>query len=137
MLLKIRRIARFGKKEVKALTEKIVKKTATVVTDGLACFKGVADAGCTHVPVVVAKASDHSEKLSCFKWVNTTLGNIKSSITGTCRAVRKHSGRTLAEFEYRFNRRFDLTTIIPRLGYVAVRTQPMPYRLLKFAEDGA
>ena len=41
-----------------------------------------------------------------------------------------------AEFEYRFNRRYDLTTIIPRLGWVGVHTPPMPYRLLKLAEDG-
>jgi len=66
------------------------------------------------------------------------LGNIKSAITGTFRAVReKHAPRTLAEFEYRFNGRYDLTTIIPRLGWVAARTLPMPYWLLKPAEDSA
>jgi hypothetical protein len=27
--------------------------------------------------------------------------------------------------------------MMPRLGYVAVRTPPMPYRLLKLAEDNA
>jgi hypothetical protein len=48
----------------------------------------------------------------------------------------KHAPRALAEFEYRFNRRYDLATIIPRLGWVATRTPPMPYRLLKLAEDG-
>ena len=37
----------------------------------------------------------------------------------------------LAEFEYRFNRCFDLPDIIPRLVYVALRTPPMPERLLK------
>jgi len=42
--------------------------------------------------------------------------------------------RHLAEFEYRFNRRYDLPAMIPRLGWVAVRTPPMPYRLLKLAE---
>jgi hypothetical protein len=54
-----------------------------------------------------------------FKWVNTTLGNIKSAITGTYRTIRdKHVPRYLAEFEYRFNRqirsrRHDAT---PRLS---------------------
>jgi len=43
--------------------------------------------------------------------------------------------RRLAEFEYRFNRRYDLPAMIPRLGWVAARTPPMPYRLLKLAED--
>ena len=31
----------------------------------------------------------------------------------------------------RFNRRFDLPDIIPRLVYVALRTPPMPERLLE------
>ena len=74
--------------------------------------------------------------MECFRWVNTALGNIKSSITGTFRAVReKHSPRTLAEFEYRFNRRFDLTTIIPRLAYASVRTPPFPRRFAVMAAD--
>jgi hypothetical protein len=42
--------------------------------------------------------------------------------------------RYLAEFEYRFNRRYELTTMIPRFLTVAARTPPMPYRLLKLAE---
>ncbi|NRB25811.1 MAG: IS1595 family transposase, partial [Shewanella sp.] len=35
---------------------------------------------------------------------------------------------------YRFNRRFNLTELLPRFMSVAVRTPPMPYRLLKMAE---
>ncbi|MGE5441651.1 MAG: IS1595 family transposase, partial [Bacteroidota bacterium] len=34
----------------------------------------------------------------------------------------------------RFNRRYDLAAMLPRLGWAAVRTPPMPYRLLKLAE---
>ena len=41
--------------------------------------------------------------------------------------------RYLAEFEYRFNRRYDLGAIIPRLAFVALRTAPMPYRFPKLA----
>jgi hypothetical protein len=42
--------------------------------------------------------------------------------------------RYLAEFEFRFNRRFDLPAMIERLLFVAPRTPPMPYRLLRMAE---
>ncbi len=63
-----------------------------------------------------------------FKWVNTALGNIKSAITGTCRSLDfQHSARYLAAYEYRFNRRFDLPSMVPRLAYVALRTEPTPY----------
>ena len=72
---------------------------------------------------------------SLLKWVNTALGNIKADITGTYRAINsKHVPRYLAEFEYRFNRRYDLAAMIPRLTWAAVRTTPMPSRLLKLAE---
>jgi hypothetical protein len=55
-------------------------------------------------------------------------------LTTALAAMHKHLPRYLAEFCYRFNRRFYLRFILPRLGYVAVRTPPMPYRLLTLAE---
>jgi hypothetical protein len=131
--VKLRRVKRFSKKAIKALAEKTLAPTARVYTDGLRCFTGIAAAGATHVPFTIGPLL-RSEKMQRFKWVNTLLGNIKSAITGTYRAVRSHAGRTLAEFEYRFNRRFDLAAMIPRLGYAAVRTSPMPYRSLILTE---
>ncbi|MGH7093884.1 MAG: IS1595 family transposase, partial [Stellaceae bacterium] len=37
--------------------------------------------------------------------------------------------------EYRSNHRYDLAAMMPRLGHIAVRTPPMPYRLLKLTEN--
>ena len=135
--VKLRRVRRFTKKNIKKITGRIVKRGARVVTDGLGCFNGVADAGCMHEPIVTGsgrKAARHP----AFKVINTVLGNIKSAIAATFRSgSKKHVPRRLAEFEYRFNRRYDLPAIMPRLGWVAVRTPPMPFRLLKLAEDYA
>jgi hypothetical protein len=39
-----------------------------------------------------------------------------------------------AEFEYRFNRRYDLGAMMPRLTWAGVQATPMPYRLLKLAD---
>jgi hypothetical protein len=62
-------------------------------------------------------------------------GNIKAAIVGTYRAIHeKHVPRYLAEFDYRFNRRYDLGAMLPRLLWAGVRTTPMPYRLLKLAD---
>ena len=67
--------------------------------------------------------------------MNTALGNLEAAITGTYRSISaKHVPRYLAEFEYRFNRRYNLGAMIPRLTRASVRTPPMPYRLLKLAE---
>ena len=68
-----------------------------------------------------------------FRWVNTILdATSRTPVRGTYQAIRpKYAQRYLSEFEYRFNRRFDLPDIIPRLVYVALRTPPMPEKLLK------
>jgi hypothetical protein len=63
--------------------------------------------------------------------VNTTLGNVKAAITGTYRRISpEHAGRYLASFAWRYNRRFQLTSLIPRLLHSAVRTPPLPYQQL-------
>lgn len=63
------------------------------------------------------------------------LDNVKNAITGTLHAIRStHAPRYLAEFEYRFNRRFNLPPMVERFAYVAMRTAPMAYRLLTMAE---
>ena len=49
---------------------------------------------------------------------------------------RVHLDRYLAEFCYRFNRRFDLKSILPRLLAVAVMTPAMPQAFLKVAWMG-
>ena len=75
-------------------------------------------------------------EIEAFTWVNTVLGNVKNALTGTYHAIRKsHASRYLAEFEYRFNRRFDLPSMLDRLLFIAVKTPPMPSRFLKIAED--
>jgi hypothetical protein len=51
----------------------------------------------------------------------------KNAIHGTYHAIRpKHPPRNLAEFSYRFNRRFDLASMITRLVTAAARTPPTP-----------
>ena len=135
--LKLRRVKGFRRAEIASLAKRNFDPASTVVSDGLRCFRGVGNAGCIHQPIITGSGR-RAALTPAFKWVNTTLGNIKSAITGTYRAVRdKHVPRYLAEFEYRFNRRYDLAAMMPRLGYVAVRTPPMPYRLLKLAEHHA
>ena len=117
--------------EIAAWAQQHLSTGTRVVSDGLACFNGVTDAGCAHQPIVTGGGKAAVEP-SEFRWVNTILGNVKNALRGTYHAIRpKYAQRYLAEFEYRFNRRFDLPEIIPRLAYIALRTPPMPERLLK------
>ena len=135
--LKIRRVKRFSKKHIEGLAKRIVAAGTKVVTDGLGCFRGFAAAGLVHEAIVTGSGRK-SARHPAFAKVNTALGNIQCALVGTFRHVSgKHAPRSLAEFEYRYNRRYDLAAMIPRLGWVAARTLPMPYRLLKLAEDTA
>ena len=133
----LRRVSGFRKSAIKKLARKALDPDAKVISDGLACFTAVTAAGCTHTQVVTGGGAKAAKK-PIFKWVNTVLGNIKSALTGTYRAIReKHVPRYLAEFEYRHNRRYKLETMIDRLAYVAARACPMPYALLKLADASA
>ena len=135
--LKLRRVRGFRRTDIVTMAKRDFVPASIVLSDGLRCFNGVLDAGCTHQPIITGSGR-RAALTSAFKWVNTVLGNIKNAITGTYRAIRaKHLPRYLAEFEYRFNRRYDLAAMMPRLSYVALRTPPMPYRLLKLAENHA
>ncbi|MES9958204.1 MAG: IS1595 family transposase [Sedimenticola sp.] len=130
----LRRVRGFCSAEIARYAKSSVAPGSSVYTDGLHCFRAVGDAQCEHVAIVTGggrKSAQHST----FKWVNTMLGNVKNALLGTFHAIEeKHVPRYLAEFEYRFNRRFKLSSMIERLLFVALRTPPMPYRLLKMAE---
>lgn len=135
--LKVRRIARFKRKRVKSLAKRIIAPGTFVVTDGLACFKGITDAGCEHYSITTGSGRRAALHPS-FHWVNTVLANIKTAIVGTYKAVRKkHMVRTLAEFEWRFNNRENLAAMIPVLACAATRAKPAPYWWLKLADYGA
>jgi ribosomal protein L37AE/L43A len=114
------------KEAIKAYAEANIAAGARVVSDGLGCFGGLADAGLKHKAVVTGSGRPKGER---FKWTNTSLGNIKSAIAGTCRSFDpQHTERYLASYEWRFNRRFDLDKNVERLARVAVQTAPAPHR---------
>jgi ribosomal protein L37AE/L43A len=132
--LKLRRVIRFCNRAISGFAKRSLDPTCEVVSDGLACFGAVTEAGCGH-QVIKTGSGPAAARTPAFKWVNTSLGNVKAALVGTYRAIHeKHVPRYLAEFEYRFNRRYDLAAMLPRLTWAAVRTPPMPYRFLKLAD---
>jgi transposase-like protein len=132
--LKLRRVTSFCNHAISGFAKRSLDPNCAVISDGLACFGAVKQAGCKH-EVTKTGSGPAATQVPAFKWVNTALGNIKAAITGTYRAIHeKHVPRYLAEFEYRFNRRYDLAAMLPRLAWAAVRTPPMPYRLLKLPD---
>ena len=128
--IKLLPVKGFRKKEVKRLVAEHLASTARLVTDGLSCWTAAAEAGLEHRAMATG-GGKRAAGWSPFRWVNTTLGNVKAAITGTYRRVSpEHAGRYLASYAWRFNRRFQLDSLIPRLVHSAVRTAPLPYAKL-------
>ena len=120
--------------EVAAFAAKSLATSATVVTDGLWCL-GVKLIGAEHEPTVTG-GGPASVKLPQFKAINTLLGNQKTALTGTYHAFDfvKYAHRYLAEAQYRFNRRFNLAPILPRLLRAGAVTSPRPAQFIRAAE---
>jgi hypothetical protein len=70
----------FSHAEVKNWAEQRLAPSATVVSDGLACFSAVTEVGCQHEPQVVGKKRKSTD-MSCFHWINTILGNLNRLLT--------------------------------------------------------
>ena len=114
-----------------------IAPSATVVSDGLWCFGGVQIVGAEHERIVTG-GGKASTRLPQFKAVNTFLGNLKRALGGTYHAFdfAKYAHRYLAEAQYRFNRRFNLRSILARLLRAACLTSPQPAAAIRAAEVG-
>lgn len=131
--MRFSQVASFSKAQIKSWAQKNLSPGCTVVSDGLHCFKILEECGFDHTAIITG-GGPKSVDLPEFKWVNTIISNVKRSIHGCFHAISEHHfSRYLAEYCYRFNRRFDLRQLMPRFCYVALRTKPCPRRILKAA----
>lgn len=106
----------------------------TIVSDGLDCFAEASVAG-VHQRIVTGggkAAAQHPE----FQAVNIMLSNLKTALAGTYHAFkfRKYATRYLAEFQFRFNRRRDLSAMLTEMLSGLVRARPAHLRSIRWAE---
>lgn len=122
----------FTNKSLEDFAAKSVVLPATIVSDGLGCFTALAKMGMVHDRTVTGGGSA-CVKLPQFSAVNTLLSNLKTGFGGTFHSFdfAKYAHRYLGEMQYRFNRRFDLRAMLPRLLAAAITTPPKPGRLLR------
>jgi transposase-like protein len=136
MLAVFTKVKAFKKKEIESWGKKFLAAGSVVVSDGYKCFGALANEGVEHRPQTVG-AGKKSTSMPCFAWVNTLLGNLKNSITGTYHSIKfdKYAQRYLSEIQYRFNRRYDLKSILTRFAYACAGTGARPEWWLRLAED--
>ena len=102
------------------------------------CFAGFRSNVADYQSVVVGSGRQAVVAHPEFRRVNTVLSNLKTAISGTYHAFKfaKYAERYLAEVQYRFNRRFDLGSILVRLVRAATLTRPRPESMIRLAEVG-
>ncbi len=78
--IKLAPVPGFTRKAIVDWATESLHPRSIVTSDGLACFAGVSDAGCLHRPIIAGgrKPKDLPE----FNWINTVLGNLKTSFGG-------------------------------------------------------
>lgn len=131
---KITPVAGFSSEAIATWARDHLAPGSAVLSDGLACFRSVTAAGCSHE--VIVTGGRHPNDLPQFRWINTVLGNLKTSLNGTFHAFNfdKYARRYLGGHCFRFNRRFSLAEMTERIANAVCCCKPCTERNLRVAE---
>ena len=134
-IVRFDRVENHGIAAIQAWATANIAPESLVLSDGWPGFTQLSSLVQCHEPYITGhgpKAAKHPE----FHWVNTLLSNLKTALAGTFHAFafKKYGHRYLAEFAYRFNRRSNLKTMLPRLMHAAVASSPQPLRKIRLPE---
>lgn len=131
---KITPVAGFSSEAIATWARDHLAPGSAVLSDGLACFRSVTAAGCSQE--VIVTGGRHPNDLPQFRWINTVLGNLKTSLNGTFHAFNfdKYARRYLGGHCFRFNRRFSLAEMTERIANAVCCCKPCTERNLRVAE---
>lgn len=133
--IRLSRVKAFSSEAIKDWADQHLQPLSIVISDGLGCFRSFETCGHIHHSIITGDSRD-PEKIKPFRWLNTIIGNVKNAIRGTYHGVsKKHLSRYLAEFSFRFNRRFRMELMVPALITFSVKSKPLPQHQLRLAED--
>ena len=118
-------VAAFTGAEITAWSARVLSTQIVVWSDGLYCFNALAANVAEHKREIVGSGRQ-SVTHPNIRWVNTLLGNLKPALSGTYHAFNftRYARRYLAEYAYRFNRRFDLKSLLPHLLNICMKAAP-------------
>lgn len=100
-----------------------------VFTDAWGSYKALTKLGIDHRPT---KGGHGRQALDILPWAHAAFGNLKTWLRGTFHGVsHKYLRRYLAEFVYRFNRRWREGELFSFVLRRAAQADPLPYSRLK------
>ncbi len=125
----MRRVPKVGRHDIKSMAQECLSVAATVRTDGWQPYQVLAELSHRHEPVITGSGKN---AVNLFPWVHTLIANVKGNIRGVYHGVsEKHLPRYLAEFCYRFNRRFWEDQMFNRMIAACVGTQTITFPELR------
>ena len=134
LYVKMTPVSGFTSEAIGAFAKDNLAPGCIVLSDGLPCFAAVTEAGCQHTAIIVGGRKP--KEMLEFLWLNTVLGNLKTSLGGAYHAFgfAKYASRYLGAFAYCFNRRFKLDQLPTRLLAASIAAGPRPADWLRSAE---
>jgi transposase-like protein len=84
MTIKMASVSGFTRKAIVEWALQDLSPGCVVISDGLSCFTGVFDAGCQHQAIIAGGRKP--KEIPEFSWINTLLGNLKTSLGGSYHA---------------------------------------------------
>ena len=111
-------ITALNKTEVTYEAQKMIKKSATVITDGKRCYRGLQDICKEHKEIIV---KDKTQVSKTFPWVHIAISNAKKKLLGLHHQIKDtYMQNYLSEFCYKFNRRHFGQKLFDRLLVAAM-----------------
>jgi hypothetical protein len=131
---KITLVAGISSEAVGAWARENLAPSCTVLSDGLACFRSVTTAGCSREAIVTG--GKHPNELTQFRWINTLLGNLRTSLSGTFHAFNfhKYAKRYIGGYCFSFNRCFSMAVMTERIANAVCCCMHCTERDLRVAE---
>jgi hypothetical protein len=124
----------FSSDAIGACSREHLAAGSQVLSDGLACFRGLTTAGCSHQAIVTG--GKHPSGLLQLRLINTLLCNLKSSFNGTFHDFNfdKYARRYLGGYCFRFNRLFSMVAMTERIANAVCCSMSCTERALRLAE---
>jgi transposase-like protein len=108
---------------IKAFAKQAVQPGSTILTDGLNIYRPLSENGYVHQP----KKNDPDKESENLKWLHIIVSNMKAFFAGTYHGLHpQHLQAFLAEFCFRFNRRFWQDQLFARTLCACVNASPFP-----------
>jgi len=114
---------------VRGFVDSRVKAGSTLWTDRFASYGGLSWRGFPHAAIPLRDDRDLMKRF--LPWVHIVLSNLKRFLLGTHHKPQpKHLSRYVAEFAYRFNRRWKERSLFHRLTRACLSTNTITYKQL-------